>query len=105
MRLMKKDKSHLAMLILLLSLGMLGTPVSSYADHPHPAGITAEAPTENMAEHAMEDMNTTNDPEPGSDGSGAAKGCAAGAAIGTAFAPGVGTVAGCIVAGIWGWFW
>jgi len=29
----------------------------------------------------------------------------AGAAIGTAMAPIAGTLAGCILVGIWGWFW
>lgn len=101
---MMKTNQSTAAIILFSTIFMVGIPLSSYAGQ-----IIEPRPVENIelvanpAETEINDMEIAEDSA--SNGKGAAKGCATGAAIGTALAPGVGTVAGCIIAGIWGWFW
>jgi len=67
--------------------------------------IPERNPGQNTEQVSSSGKAATPNDVPPSNGKGAAKGCAAGAAIGTAIAPGAGTLAGCIIAGIWGWFW
>jgi hypothetical protein len=97
---MMKNNQNITMIILFIAIFVIGTPVSSYAGHTpeHATSLVAQP-----VEVATPADGASN--EPPSNGKGAAKGCATGAAIGTAFAPGAGTLAGCIIAGIWGWFW
>jgi len=85
------------MLVLFSAIIMMGMSLSTYA------GNTSESDTGQNTEQVSPSPETATPPP--SNGKGAAKGCAAGAAIGTAVAPGAGTLAGCIIAGIWGWFW
>ncbi|NOX92549.1 MAG: hypothetical protein GXP18_08915 [Gammaproteobacteria bacterium] len=101
---MMKANQKMAVLILFSAIIMAGVSLSSYA------GNTPEySPGQNTGHVSPPGETTTanNTPShaPPSNGKGAAKGCATGAAIGTAIAPGAGTLAGCIIAGIWGWFW
>jgi len=93
---MKTNKKR-AVLILFSAIIMTGMSLSSYAEN------TPESDPGQNTEQVSPSAETATPPP--SNGKGAAKGCAAGAAIGTAIAPGAGTLAGCIIAGIWGWFW
>ncbi len=81
---------------------MMGLSLSSYAENTPAPGQNTEQVSAS-AETTTPDNATTDTPP--DNGKGALKGCAAGAAIGTAVAPIAGTLAGCILVGIWGWFW
>jgi len=99
---MMETNQRKAVLILCSAIIMTGLSLSGYA------GNTPERNPSQNTEHVSsfgESETVTPHAAPSSNGKGAAKGCAAGATIGTVIAPGAGTLAGCIIAGIWGWFW
>ena len=95
-----KTKQRMAVLILCSAIITMGLSLSSYAGNTPEPGLG-----QNTEQITPLGETTLSDNTPASNGKGAAKGCATGAAIGTAIAPGAGTLAGCIIAGIWGWFW
>ncbi len=99
---MMKKNQKTAVLMLFSAIIMMGLSLSSYAEN------TPE-PEQNTEQFSLSDETTTSDhtttDAPPDNQKGALKGCAAGAAIGTAMAPIAGTLAGCILLGIWGWFW
>lgn len=86
------------------ALFMIGVPLSSYAGQvaTPPSGENTEM-VSNFSDGTMHKTNTAE--ELPSNGKGAAKGCATGATVGTILFPGIGTLAGCAIVGIVGWFW
>ncbi len=93
-----------AVLILFSAIIMMGLSLSSYAED-----TPEHSPGQNAEQVSLSGETTTSNNTPTNtplnNSKGAAKGCVTGAAIGTAIAPIVGTLAGCILVGIWGWFW
>lgn len=100
---MKTDQST-AVVVLFSAIFMVAVPLSSYAGQmKEPGSGESVTPAPPPTETAMHDTKTTVAPP--SDAKGAAKGCATGAAIGTILFPGVGTLAGCALVSVVGWFW
>ncbi len=99
---MMKTNQKTAVLILFSAIIMMGLSLSSYAGNTPESGQNTEQ-VSSLGETTASSNAPTDAPP--NNGKGAAKGCATGAAIGTAIAPGAGTLAGCVLVGIWGWFW
>ncbi len=95
-----KTNQKTAILMLFSAIIMLGLSLSSYAENTPESGQNTE-----QVSSPGETTTSDNTTAPLENRKGALKGCAAGAAIGTAIAPLAGTLAGCVLVGIWGWFW
>ena len=97
-----KTNQKTAVLMLFSAIIMMGLSLSSYAENTPGSGQNTEQFS--LSGETTTSDNATTDAPP-DNRKGALKGCAAGATIGTAMAPIAGTLAGCILVGIWGWFW